>query len=162
MAWIVTNAFGNFLGAGIWGFFHTLPQVNIYTHGTQFTAAHGHLAFFGAYATILIGMMYFGIQKAYGVKVMPATFKSKMGIFLVTFGVVGMTVALTIAGYEQVMIERGEMGATWNAFFTAQQLPWYIQAQFWRAIMGVVTFIGFIYLVWDLLTIGKAAQEAEA
>ena len=33
-AWFVTNAFGNFLGAGIWGFFHTLPQVNIYTHGT--------------------------------------------------------------------------------------------------------------------------------
>ena len=66
MAWIVTNAFGNFLGAGIWGFFHTLPQVNIYTHGSQFTAAHGHLAFFGAYATILIGMMYMGVQGAYG------------------------------------------------------------------------------------------------
>jgi len=160
MAWIVTNAFGNFLGAGIWGFFHTLPQVNIYTHGTQFTAAHGHLAFFGAYATILIGMMYYGVQKAYGVERMKSTFKSKMGIFLVTFGVLGMTIALTIAGYEQVMIERGEMGATWNAFFTAQQLPWYIQAQLWRAIMGVVTFIGFIYLVWDLLTIGKASQEA--
>jgi nitric oxide reductase subunit B len=47
-AWFVTNAFGNFLGAGVWGFFHTLPQVNIYTHGTQFTSAHGHLAFFGA------------------------------------------------------------------------------------------------------------------
>jgi len=162
MAWIVTNAFGNFLGAGIWGFFHTLPQVNIYTHGTQFTAAHGHLAFFGAYATILIGMMYYGLQKAYNVKVLKATFKSKMGIFLVTFGVLGMTIALTIAGYEQVMIERGEMGATWNAFFTAQNLPWYIQAQMWRAIMGVVTFVGFIYLVWDLLTIGKNAQEAEA
>jgi nitric oxide reductase subunit B len=29
MSWIVANAFGNFLGAGIWGFFHTLPQVNI-------------------------------------------------------------------------------------------------------------------------------------
>jgi len=28
--------------------------------------------------------------------------------------------------------------------------------------MGVVTFIGFVYLVWDLLTIGKHAQEAEA
>ena len=31
--------------------------------------------------------------------------------------------------------------------------------------MGVVTFVGFIYLVWDLLTIGgkaKALQAAEA
>jgi len=162
MAWIVTNAFGNFLGAGVWGFFHTLPQVNIYTHGTQFTAAHGHLAFFGAYATILIGMMYYGIQKAYGAERMKATFKSKMAIFLITFGVLGMTVALTIAGYEQVLVERAELGAGWSAFFAAQNLPWYVQAQTWRAIMGVVTFIGFVYLVLDLITIGKTTQEAEA
>ncbi len=161
MAWIVTNAFGNFLGAGIWGFFHTLPQVNIYTHGSQFTAAHGHLAFFGAYATILIGMIYVGIQGAYGLERMKATFKSKMGIFLVTFGVMGMTIALTIAGYEQVLIERAELGTTWNAFFVAQELPWYVQAQQWRMIMGVTTFVGFIYLVWDLLTIGNNAKKAQ-
>ncbi len=161
MAWIVTNAFGNFLGAGIWGFFHTLPQVNIYTHGSQFTAAHGHLAFFGAYATILIGMMYMGIQYAYGAKRLPSTFKSKMAIFLITFGVVGMTVALTIAGYEQVLVERAELGAGWNAFFTAQELPWFVQAMVWRAIMGVVTLAGFVYLVWDLLTIGKVAKAAQ-
>jgi len=166
MAWIAINAFGNFLGAGIWGFFHTLPQVNIYTHGTQFTAAHGHLAFFGAYATILIGMMYLAVQDAYGLKVVRMTFKSKMAIFLITFGVLGMTIALTIAGYEQVLIERAELGAGWNAFFAAQDLPWYIQAQLWRLIMGVVTFIGFIFLVWDLMTIGKEQariqQESEA
>ena len=161
MAWIVTNAFGNFLGAGVWGFFHTLPQVNIYTHGTQFTAAHGHLAFFGAYATILIGMMYYGVQKAYGVERMKMNFKSKMGIFLITFGVLGMTVALTIAGYEQVLVERAELGATWNGFFVAQELPWYVQAQLWRAVMGVVTLVGFVYLVWDLLTIGKTAQAEQ-
>ena len=162
MAWITINAFGNFLGAGIWGFFHTLPQVNIYTHGSQFTAAHGHLAFFGAYATILIGMMYLGIQQAYGIQKMKATFKSKMAIFLITFGVLGMAVALTIAGYEQVLIERAELGAGWQAFFTAQNLPWYIQAQTWREIMGLVTFVGFVYLLIDLLTIGKkeAAQAA--
>ncbi len=162
LSWIVTNAFGNFLGAGIWGFFHTLPQVNIYTHGSQFTAAHGHLAFFGAYATILIGMFYMGVQYAYGVERLKSTFKSKMAIFLITFGVVGMTVALTIAGYEQVLVERAELGAGWNAFFVAQNLPWYVQAQLWRAIMGVVTFAGFVFLVLDLLTIGKEAKEAQA
>jgi len=162
MAWIVTNAFGNFLGAGIWGFFHTLPQVNIYTHGTQFTAAHGHLSFFGAYATILIGMMYLGLQGAYGAKTMKATFNSKMALFLTTFGVLGMGVALTIAGYEQVLVERAELGGGWNAFFTAQDLPWYIQGQLWRAIMGVVTLVGFVYLILDLLTIGGKAKQAEA
>ena len=158
MAWVTINAFGNFLGAGIWGFFHTLPQVNIYTHGSQFTAAHGHLAFFGAYATILIGMMYLGIQQVYGIERMKTTFKGKMAIFLITFGVLGMAVALTIAGYEQVLVERAELGAGWQAFFTAQNLPWYVQAQTWREIMGVVTFVGFIYLVLDLLTIAKEAK----
>jgi len=161
MAWIVLNAFGNFLGAGVWGFFHTLPQVNIYTHGTQFTAAHGHLAFFGAYATILVGMMYLGLQGAYGIERLKATFKTKMAITLIALGVMGMTVALTIAGYEQVLIERAELGGGWNAFFTAQNMPWYIQAQVWRAIMGVVTFVGFIYLIWDMLTIGKEAQDIQ-
>ena len=155
LAWIVTNAFGNFLGAGIWGFFHTLPQVNIYTHGTQFTSAHGHLAFFGAYATILIGMMYLGVQGAYGVKKMKSTALSKWAITLIVLGLLGMTVALTIAGYEQVLVERAELGATWDAFFTAQNLHWYVQAQGWRLAMGVVTFVGFALLVVDLLTIGK-------
>ncbi len=160
MAWIALNAFGNFLGAGIWGFFHTLPQVNIYTHGTQFTAAHGHLAFFGAYATILIGMMYVGVQGASGIKKMTMTFKSKMGIFLITFGVLGMTVALTIAGYEQVLVERADLGGGWDAYFVAQELPWMVQAMGWRLVMGVVTFLGFVYLLWDLLTIGNVEHDA--
>ncbi len=163
MAWIAINAFGNFLGAGIWGFFHTLPQVNIYTHGTQFTAAHGHLAFFGAYATILIGMMYLGVQGAYGIKRLKMTFKSKMAMVLIVFGVLGMTVSLTVAGYEQVLVERADLGGGWDAYFIAQELPWYIQAQGWRLTMGLVTFTGFLFLVADLLTIGrsKEAQESE-
>ncbi len=41
-----------FFGAGVWGFLHTLSSVNYYTHGTQVTAAHGHLAFFGAYVML--------------------------------------------------------------------------------------------------------------
>jgi nitric oxide reductase subunit B len=107
-------------------------------------------------------MMYLGIQQAYGIQRLKATFNSKMAIFLITFGVLGMAVALTIAGYEQVLVERAELGAGWQAFFTAQNLPWYIQAQTWREIMGLVTFVGFVYLLIDLLTIGKkeAAQAA--
>ena len=154
-AWFVTNAFGNFLGAGVWGFFHTLPQVNIYTHGTQFTSAHGHLAFFGAYATILIGMFYMGVQGKNGIKVMKATFDSKMAIFLITFGVMGMTVALTIAGYGQVLVERAQMGATWEAFFVSQDMVWFVQGLGWRLAMGIMTFVGFVYLIKDLLNTSK-------
>ncbi len=155
-AWFVTNAFGNFLGAGIWGFFHTLPQVNIYTHGTQFTSAHGHLAFFGAYATILIGMFYMGVQGKNNIAIMKSTFASKMAIFLITFGVIGMTISLTVAGYGQVLQERAQMGATWEAYFISQEAVWFVQGMAWRLAMGVVTFLGFLYLIVDLLTISKS------
>ncbi len=154
--WITLNAFGNFLGAGIWGFFHTLPQVNLYTHGTQFTAAHGHLAFFGAYATILIGMMYLAIQGTNGIKVMNHTKASIWGVSLITSGVVGMTVALTIAGYSQVLVARAQMGGTWQAYFDGQAGMWFQQAMDWRLVMGVVTLLGFVFLAKDLLTSGKS------
>ncbi len=159
LTWFFANAFGNFLGAGVWGFFHTLPQVNIYTHGTQFTSAHGHLAFFGAYATILIGMFYLAVQGTNGIKRMKMTFDGKMALFLLNFGMLGMTVALTIAGYQQVLIERASMGATWEAFFIAQDTLWYTQAMGWRLVTGVAVLAGFVYLVKDLLCIGKNPQN---
>ena len=46
-----------FFGAGVWGFMHTLSSVNYYTHGTQVTAAHGHLAFFGAYVMLNLAII---------------------------------------------------------------------------------------------------------
>jgi nitric oxide reductase subunit B len=157
--WFVMNAFSNFLGAGIWGFFHTLPQVNIYTHGTQFTSAHGHLAFFGAYATILIGMFYMGLQGRSGIKVLKTTFDSKMAVFLISFGVMGMTVALTVAGYGQVLVERAQMGATWEAYFVSQDFVWFVQGLGWRLAMGVVTLIGFVFLIKDLLTTANNSRH---
>lgn len=152
-SWFVVNTFGNFLGAGVWGFMHTLPQINLYTHGTQWPAAHGHLAFYGAYATILIGMFYMGVQGANGIKALRATFASKMGIILISGGVLGMTVALTVSAYVQTMVERAQWGATWTGYFAAQESQWMIQGYGWRLAMGVITFIGFIFLVKDLLTI---------
>ena len=155
--WFVLNAFGNFLGAGVWGFFHTLPQINLYTHGTQFTAAHGHLAFFGAYATILIGMFYLAVQGKNGIKVMKSTKLSIWSTSMITGGVMGMTVALTIAGYVQVIVERAQMGATWSGYFDSQSGAWFTQAMDWRLLMGVITFLGFILLATDLLRTGKSA-----
>jgi nitric oxide reductase subunit B len=156
--WFIVNAFGNFLGAGIWGFMHTLPQINIYTHGSQFTAAHGHLAFYGAYATILIGMMYVAIQRKNNIENMKSTSTSKWAISLVTIGVVGMTVALTTSGYIQAFVERGEYGATWDGYFIAQQANWFLQGIGWRLAMGFVTFVGFLLLVKDMLTIGARSR----
>lgn len=168
LAWIIAHAFGNFLGAGVWGFMHTLPQINLYTHGTQWTSSHGHLAFFGAYATIIIAMIYIALQKTRGDVWMSADlpgggWKWKWGLGLQCAGVMGMTVAMLISGYVQSFIERAQEGSTWAGYFAAQTHPWFEQGMYWRQIWGIVTAVGFVVMIWDMLTIGKGetrpAQE---
>jgi len=159
LAWIIAQAFGNFFGAGVWGFMHTLPQINIFTHGTQWSASHGHLAFFGAYATINIAFFYLAIQHWRGDVWMGGgsqnAWRWKWALGLLNGGVLGMTIALLIAGYEQSFIERAVEGSTWGGYFAAQNHPSFQSAMVWRLFFGGMTFAGFILLVWDLLTIGK-------
>ena len=47
------------------------------------------------------------------------------------------------------------MGATWEAFFVSQDMVWFVQGLGWRLATGIMTFVGFIYLVKDLLTTSK-------
>lgn len=159
MAWIIAHAFGNFFGAGVWGFMHTLPQINLYTHGTQWSASHGHLAFFGAYATINIAFFYLAIQHWRGNvwmgADMPHPWRWKWALGLLNMGVLGMTIALLIAGYEQSFIERAVEGSTWSGYFKAQTHPSFISAMNWRMFFGLMTAAGLGLLVWDLMTIGK-------
>lgn len=177
LAWIIAHTFGNFLGAGVWGFMHTLPQINLYTHGTQWSASHGHLAFFGAYATINIAFFYLAVQQWRGGVWMGGDlpdggWKWKGALGLLNLGVLGMTVALLIAGYEQSFVERALEGSSWSGYFAGQNQPWFVQAMVWRLVFGGVTIAGALLLLWDLLTIGvgeprlapviAAAPEPEA
>ena len=165
LAWLIAHAFGNFFGAGVWGFMHTLPQINLYTHGTQWTASHGHLAFFGAYATINIAVFYIAIQKWRGNVWMGSAladngWKWKWSLALLNIGVVGMTMALLIAGYEQSFVERAVGGSTWAGYFAGQNHPWFVQAMVWRMIFGWVTAAGTVLLIWDLVTIGAGETRS--
>jgi len=154
-AWLTVETFGNFLGAGIWGFMHTLPQINLYTHGTQWPAAHGHLSFFGAYVAILLGMAYMLAQGKYGLEKMKMTKAGWWAISLITGGVLLMSISLTLSAYTQTMIERGEFGATWEGYFIAQNATWFVQGMGWRLVSGLAVVAGYVLLVYDLLTIGK-------
>jgi nitric oxide reductase subunit B len=166
LAWLIAHAFGNFFGAGVWGFMHTLPQINLYTHGTQWTSSHGHLAFWGAYATINIAMFYIAIQRTRGdVHMghgMAGAWRWKWSLGLTSVGMVGMTVALLIAGYEQSFIERALAGSTWAGYFEAQTAKWFLQGMYWRQVWGLVMAAGIVLLVWDLLVVGrKETRKAE-
>jgi nitric oxide reductase subunit B len=166
LAWLIAHTFGNFFGAGVWGFMQTLPQINLFTHGTQWTASHGHLAFFGAYATINIAMLYIVLQKVRGdvpftAQLADGGWKWKWSLALLNAGVVGMSVALLIAGYEQSFVERAMGGSTWAAFFAAQTHPWFVAAMEWRNVFGYITALGVALLFWDFLTIGREEQRTD-
>jgi nitric oxide reductase subunit B len=64
--WAVGCSVTGFLGAGVWGFMHTLSPINYYTHGTQITAAHGHLAFYGAYVLVVIAIISYAMPTLRG------------------------------------------------------------------------------------------------
>src|SRR3546814_17226591 len=58
--WTIGSALFSLFGAGLLGLAHTWPSVNKWTHGTLITAMHGHAAFYGAYAMIVMAMIKIG------------------------------------------------------------------------------------------------------
>lgn len=159
LAWLIANAFGNFLGAGVWGFMQTLPQINLFTHGTQWSASHAHLAFFGAYATINFAVFYLAVQKWRGNVYMGpglvGAWRWKSAFVLLNLGVLGMSMAMLVAGYQQSFIERAVEGSTWAAYFEAQRDPAFVLSMWWRQLFGCMTLAGTVLLVWDLVSIGR-------
>jgi nitric oxide reductase subunit B len=105
MLWTLGCPTVAFFGAGVWGFMHTLHWVNYYSHGTQVTAAHGHLAFYGAYVMIILGVITFA---------MPSLRRSQpynqvmnmWGFWIMTGAMCFMTFTLTFAGVVQTHLQR--------------------------------------------------------
>ncbi|HEX7972600.1 MAG TPA: hypothetical protein VF501_10430 [Thiobacillus sp.] len=77
-------------------------------------------------------------------------------INLLNLGMVGMVMAMLIAGYEQSQIERAIEGSSWAGYFVAQARPWFVQGITWRQVFGGMFAAGFVLLVWDMLTIGRS------
>lgn len=103
--WTMGCAVMSFVGAGFLGFAHTLPQVNLYTHGTLVTAMHGHLAFWGAYAMIVFAIITYAMPLMTGRKLWN-TMPALLGFWLSNIGMIGMTGAFAVAGIAQVYLER--------------------------------------------------------
>ncbi len=103
--WTLGAAILSFVGAGLLGFAHTLPQTNIYTHGTLVTAMHGHLAFWGAYGMIVLAIISYSLPNMTGRKLYDSS-RGRMAFWLANVGMLGMTVAFGVAGVAQVYLER--------------------------------------------------------
>ncbi len=150
----VAHAIFNFVGAGLWGVIHTLPQVNKWTHGTQITAAHGHLAFFGAYVLLVMSMIYVTLPAIRGVREYDPG-RAYASFWWMTISMVFMVLVLTGAGMVQVYMER-LMGLDYEAVKVNYNL-W-----FWafRAIFGAGFLIGVAIFVVDYFTLGKKPVPA--
>jgi nitric oxide reductase subunit B len=133
-----------FFGAGVWGFLHTLHGVNFYTHGTQVTAAHGHLAFYGAYVCLNLAMMTYAFP--YLLNRDPYNQVLNMVSFWVlSSGVTFMTVVLTFAGVLQTHLER-VMGMSYMDVQDQLGLFYLL-----RLGAGVVAILGAFLFIYSLL-----------
>lgn len=150
--WTVGCAIMSFVGAGFLGFAHTLPQVNLWTHGTLVTAMHGHLAFWGAYAMIVLGIIAYAMPRMTGRKL----WNSPSGIFafwLSNIGMIGMTGAFAVAGIAQVYLER-KMGLD---FLTVQKE---IEVHFLGLVLAAALFtVGIILYIYNFIKYGLPNDE---
>jgi nitric oxide reductase subunit B len=143
MLWALGTAVMAFLGAGVWGFLHTLSPVNYYTHGTQITAAHGHMAFYGAYVMINLTIISYAMPLLRGRKAANSERSQVLemwSFWLMTVSIVFITLFLTGAGVLQVWLQR--YTATPQPFMAVQDQ---IALFYWlREIAGVVFLAGLV------------------
>lgn len=144
--WALGTSIMSFLGAGVWGFLHTLAPVNYYTHGTQITAAHGHMAFYGAYVMIVLSMISYAMPLLRGKAICngrKSQTLEKWAFWLMTISMVFITLFLTGAGILQVWLQR--IAETPMSFMETQDQ---IAIFYWlRLISGLFFLVGLVVYI---------------
>ncbi|MBP6899320.1 MAG: cbb3-type cytochrome c oxidase subunit I [Burkholderiaceae bacterium] len=158
--WAVGTSVLGFLGAGLWGFIHTLSPVNYYTHGTQVTAAHGHLAFYGAYVLVVITIISYAMPIIRGREANPrrAQTVEMWSFWIMTVGMAVMVLALTGAGILQVWLQRLPTSGALGFMATQDQLAFF----YWLRLAGGVGFLVGLLAYLSSFFIGEGQAEREA
>ncbi len=122
LLWAMGTPIMAFLGAGLWGFIITLAPVQYFAHGTNMTAAHGHLAFFGAYAMASLSMISYAMPLLRGRQAnsQRAQAWEMAGFWIMVPSMLGITLSLTAAGLVTMFLQR--MGHDPMAFMDVQAL----------------------------------------
>lgn len=159
--WAVGTSVMGFLGAGQWGFIHTLSPVNYYTHGTQITAAHGHLAFYGAYVLVVIAIISYAMPILRGREANPRRAQSieMWSFWIMSIGMAVMVLALTGAGILQVWLQRLPSSGAMPFMATQDQLALF----YWVRVGGGAMFlIGLLMYLASFFVGASAAQLSTA
>ncbi len=151
--WTLNTAILSFLGAGLLGLAHTLPQVNLYTHGTLVTAMHGHLAFWGAYGSLVFAVIAYAMPLMTGRKIYD-NFIGNLAFWTANIGMLGMTAAFAAAGVAQVSLER-------LAGYEFMEVAKVIEPHFFVLIIAATVFTtGILLFMWNFLLYGAPSDEA--
>ncbi|MBS1140514.1 MAG: nitric-oxide reductase large subunit [Proteobacteria bacterium] len=156
--WALGTGVMAFLGAGVWGFLHTLAPVNYYTHGTQITAAHGHMAFYGAYAMVNLMMISYAmpILRGRAANSNKSQVLEMWSFWLMTVAIVFITLFLTAAGILQVWLQRVSDAPL--PFMVAQDK---IALFYWmREWAGVAFLIGLVIYIVSFFVGGDEKETA--
>ena len=151
--WALGTGVMAFLGAGVWGFLHTLAPVNYYTHGTQITAAHGHMAFYGAYVMVVLTIISYAMPVLRGraANSNKAQVVEMWAFWLMTISMVFITLFLTGAGILQTWLQR--ISTTPMSFMDTQAQ---LSIFYWlREGAGVIFFIGLVVYVTSFFIKGE-------
>ncbi|OJW45610.1 MAG: nitric-oxide reductase large subunit [Thiobacillus sp. 65-1059] len=152
--WALGTGVMAFLGAGVWGFLHTLAPVNFYTHGSQITAAHGHMAFYGAYAMVVMTMISYTmpLMRGRAANSRSAQVVEMWSFWLMTVAMVFITLFLTAAGILQIWLQR--VAAEPMSFMAAQEQ---VALFYWmREVAGLVFLIGVLLYIGSFFIKGKS------
>ena len=161
---IIGAAFWNFVGAGVFGGgLINAPLVNYYEHGTFLTLNHAHLALFGAFGLLALGLIYYCLRYAAGNHT-PFTEKTGYWAFwLYNLGLVlWMVLNFLPIGFPQLaaVYEHGYAFARSIEFYNTTLL-WQ-----WMRVPGDVVFgIAALIMVWDffkkLKPVFKAPEQEQ-
>ncbi|WP_018233944.1 cbb3-type cytochrome c oxidase subunit I [Thioalkalivibrio thiocyanodenitrificans] len=153
MLWTLGCATIAFFGAGVWGFMHTLSFINYYTHGTQITAAHGHLAFYGAYVMLVLAIITYAMPQLR--RVQPYNQVLNMWAFwIMTSAMAFMTFTLTFAGVVQTHLQR-VMGM--NFMEVQSQIEMFYVMRLGAGVFVIIAALMFFYAVF-----GPAREQVPA
>ena len=151
--WALGTGVMAFLGAGVWGFLHTLAPINFYTHGSQITAAHGHMAFYGAYVMVVLTMISYAMPLLRGrvANSNKAQVWEMWGFWLMTVSMVFITLFLTGAGILQIWLQRVS-NTPMSYMATQDQLVLFYWA---REGAGLFFLVGLLAYVTSFFVKGK-------
>jgi len=114
---------------------------------------HGHLAFWGAYAMIVLAIISYSLPNLTGRKLYDGA-RGRAAFWLSNIGMIGMTVAFGVAGVAQVYLER-----KFKMDFMEVQNE--ISIHFVVLILCATVFtVGIVLYIMNFFQYGKPTDEA--